>query len=71
MVTKGVAKIYTVYGIVGGKETRSAYTSITTGKNIGKANETTPLLQAMKQVESMYAKKMRAGYVATENSIKY
>lgn len=69
MVTKGVAKIYTVYGIVGGKETRSAYTSITTGKNIGKANETTPLLQAMKQVESMYAKKMRAGYVATENSV--
>lgn len=60
---RGSAKVYTIYGTVGGKEIRSAVTVISSGKNIGKANETTPLEQAMSKIASMYTKKIKAGYV--------
>ncbi len=59
---KGIAKIYSVYGTNGGKQVKSSYTVISVGKNIGKSNETTPLQQAMSNVESMYKKKIQAGY---------
>lgn len=37
--------------------------TVMTGKNIGKRNETTPLQQVNKRIESKYAKKLREGYV--------
>lgn len=59
---KGIAKIYSIYGVRGGKQTKSSMTIISSGKNIGRSNETTPLEQAMSKVESMYSKKIKAGY---------
>lgn len=50
--------------VIGGKpvETR---TVITEGKNIGRANETTPYEQAVSEAESKYNKKLDEGYVKT------
>ena len=48
----------------GGKEVRREEV-ITEGKNLGKANETSPLEQATSEAESRYRKKVKKGY-ATE-----
>ena len=50
------------FGQVGGKETETR-TDITSGKNIGKKNETTPLEQAHLELKSLIKKQMDAGYV--------
>ena len=50
------------FGQVGGKETETR-TDITSGKNIGKKNETTPLEQARLELKSITKKQMDAGYV--------
>lgn len=50
---------YTVYGQK--TKTTSALTAIE-GKNIGRKNETSNLMQAIKQSESMISKKLKAGY---------
>lgn len=58
----GAAFIKTVYGhLDGGKQTASE--TITEGKNVGKANATTPLEQAMAEAQSQWEKKLKKGYV--------
>jgi len=52
---------YTIEGIVGGKLTTSDPT-VCTGKNIGKANETTPEQQAIIEATARWQKKLDKGY---------
>lgn len=59
----GTATEHNESGIQGGKLSGIPIT-VTEGKNIGKKNETTPLQQANKKVQSKYDKKLREGYVA-------
>ena len=55
--------IYTTYGQKGGKE-QETFESIFEGKNIGKANETTPKEQAEVEAKSRWTKQIeRKGYV--------
>lgn len=56
------ATIITRYGQVGGK-IQEARDVITEGKNIGKANETSPLEQAEAEAKSQWEKKKKKGYV--------
>lgn len=53
-------------GIEGGKMSGIPII-VTAGKNIGKKNETTPLQQANKRIQSKFDKKLREGYVADLN----
>lgn len=53
------ARILTHTGFVGGKELSGAPTEITEGKNIGRANATTPFGQAMKEAGAYSEKIMR------------
>ena len=55
------ATIITEDGLLGGKLTKRP-TKVTEGKNIGKANETTPYEQAISEAQSKYNKKLRKGY---------
>jgi len=55
------AYIYTKYGPLNGKITKSAFTKVD-GKNVGKSNETSNLEQAVLMCESMIKKKVQAGY---------
>ena len=57
------------FGQVGGKETETR-TEITTGKNIGKKNETTPLEQAHLELKSLIKKQMDAGYVQSLDDLE-
>lgn len=52
---------YTEEGIKDGKITRSKPT-LCEGKNIGKANETTPEIQAAKEAQARWQKKVDSGY---------
>lgn len=54
-------KFYTVEGVVGGKLTTSKPT-VCKGKNLGKANETTPAEQAELEAEAKWKKKQKKGY---------
>lgn len=56
------AEIVTVYGLQDGKK-QTAKETIAKGKNIGRANETTPLEQAMAEAQSQWEKKIKRGYV--------
>jgi len=56
------AEIITDYGFSHGNLKQSVVT-ITKGKNIGKANETTVYQQALLEAESKYQKKLKDGYV--------
>lgn len=56
-------------GLIDGKETILAPTSILEGKNIGKKNETNVLTQALITVRSLYLKKNNSGYI-TETEYK-
>lgn len=56
------AQIVTVYGLQLGKK-QVAKEMIKEGKNLGKANETTPLEQAMAEAQSQWQKKVDKGYV--------
>jgi len=58
----GTATIKRVHGIVGGKK-QINYKEVTKGKNIGRANETTPLEQALAEAKSMWNKVQDQGYV--------
>lgn len=51
----------TTSGQLDGKKTTSEWTYVE-GKNIGRANETTPEEQAIKQVEALYEKQLKAKY---------
>lgn len=57
----------TNYGLLNGKNTISAKTSIH-GKNIGRKNQTTNLQQAIKDCISMINKKIKAGYSTDLNT---
>ena len=67
--TKDLANIIINTGLENGKMT--VFTSeINKGKNIGKANETTPLDQAISEAKSKYNKKLDAGYTKTKQQTK-
>ena len=55
------------YGQVGGKETVTS-TEITTGKNIGRSNETTKLEQANLEAMSTWKKQVEAGFTVDQES---
>lgn len=59
------AEYYTTNGLIGMKQTVSAATVISTGKNLGKKNATNVLTQAYNDCSSKYRLKLKAGY--TEN----
>jgi DNA ligase-1 len=54
--------ILTTYGLLDGK-TQTASEVVSEGKNIGKANETTPYEQAEAEAQSQWEKKIKKGYV--------
>lgn len=56
------AVITTVYGLQDGKK-QTASEEISQGKNVGKANETTPFQQAEAEAKSQWEKKVKKGYV--------
>ena len=56
-------KFRTVSGQIDGKKTTSSWTECF-GKNIGKANETTPRLQAMFEAEAKHTKQLEKHYQA-------
>jgi len=51
------------HGLVGGKIQTTAGKEINEGKNLGKANYTTPEMQAMSEAESLHQKRLDKGYV--------
>lgn len=61
--------IYTEYGIINGKITKTEPTIIDTGKNINKKNETTILTQGLIYMRNLYLKKQKTGYVNKLNEI--
>lgn len=56
------ASIITTYGQKDGKQ-QTAVDIISDGKNVGKANETTPFEQAQAEAQSQWEKKLKRGYV--------
>jgi DNA ligase-1 len=58
------ALIVTEYGLKDGKK-QKAIEKITQGKNLGKANETTPFEQADLEAKSQWEQKLKKGYVQT------
>jgi DNA ligase-1 len=56
------AAITTTYGVKGGKH-QTAFEIIAEGKNIGKANETSPFEQAQAEAKAQWEKKVKKSYV--------
>lgn len=65
----GAAEIHTRFGQVGGK-IQEAVDVIKEGKNIGKANETTPNDQAIAEARAQWEKKLKKGYVQSLDDAK-
>ena len=61
-------KYCTITGTRGGKKITSDYTNCL-GKNIGKANETTPESQAYAEASAKWTKKLKSGYWEDEKDI--
>lgn len=61
----GAGVIETVHGQVGGK-LQTTTDTITEGKNLGKANETSPLDQAHAEAQAKWEKQKKKGYVETK-----
>lgn len=61
--------ITTVYGLADGKK-QIATEEITVGKNVGKANETTPIEQAEVEAKATWEKKLKSGYVQNIDDAK-
>ncbi len=61
-IPSGGAMIVTHYGLLDGKK-QKAEEVISEGKNIGKANETSPYEQAVAEAQSQWEKKSKKGYV--------
>ncbi len=68
--TKENSAYYTSYGIINKKITISAPTLITSGKNIGQKNETTPFQQALSEIRSEFINKTNSGAVLSVEEIK-
>ena len=64
----GQVHIVTLHGYVDGKKQRDAV-EIKSGKNIGRANETTKYEQAVLEAQSKWNKKVDKGYAETVNTI--
>ena len=58
----------TIEGQLNGKMTTSEWT-ITEGKNVGRANETSPEQQATNEANAKHKKKLESGYVSDINMI--
>lgn len=58
----GRCHVNSTFGEVGGKM-QTTFDTITEGKNLGKANETTVYQQACKEAKSKWEKKKKSGYV--------
>ena len=56
------------YGQIDGKETVTR-TEITSGKNIGRSNETTKLEQAALEAKSMYKKQVESGFTPNKDTL--
>jgi ATP-dependent DNA ligase len=56
------------YGQIDGKETVTS-SEITSGKNIGRSNETTKLEQATLEAKSLYKKQVEAGFTPDKDSL--
>tara|TARA_S200000501_G_scaffold252946_1_gene237039 strand:- start:12443 stop:13585 length:1143 start_codon:yes stop_codon:yes gene_type:complete len=70
VINKGDTSVITFeFGLEHGKK-QIQNKEITTGKNIGRSNETTPFEQAVKDVESKMNKKMDSGYGEDKDNIK-
>ena len=54
--------IYTEYGLINGKITKTEPTIIDKGKNINKSNETSILTQGLIYMRNLYLKKQKSGY---------
>jgi len=65
-----VGVYWTRSGQEGGKETISKPTFVTTGKNEGRANYTTPFTQALRDAMTQYNSKVRKGHI-TSDAKKY
>lgn len=63
-----IAVIKSTYGQVDGKM-QTATEIVREGKNVGRANETTPLEQAKSQAKSMWYKKTDKGYVSDRSKV--
>jgi len=61
-----VGLYWTRSGQEGGKETISKPTFVTTGKNEGKANYTTPFTQALRDAMTQYNAKVRKGHITSD-----
>jgi ATP-dependent DNA ligase len=71
------AHIYTEYGVIGGKMVKKQPVVVSSGKNIGKANETSYMQQAMSQAQSKWNLKKgkeqydtNSGNVSGEKGVK-
>lgn len=62
----GIGIIKVIYGNLNGKRAEKI-TTVQTGKNIGKKNETTPLQQALSDAKGKVLKKSREGYKSCED----
>ena len=56
------------YGQIGGKETVSR-TEITSGKNVGRSNETSKLEQAILEAKSIHKKQIEAGFTPNKEDL--
>jgi DNA ligase-1 len=62
-------KYRTIAGLQDGEQVTSSWTTVATGKNIGRANETSAEEQAKSEVESKYTKKRKTAYHDTIDTI--
>lgn len=62
------AKYRSISGQIDGKLITGAWTTAKP-KNVGKANETTPIEQAVSEVDSKYEKKIASGYFENESEV--
>jgi DNA ligase 1 len=66
----GFGRIETLYGQLGTDSPQVTEDVIENGKNIGKANETTPFEQAQSEAKSRWEKKKKSGYVESLEAAK-
>jgi hypothetical protein len=64
------ARYWTISGYEGGAQPRAVDTIISVGKNKGRANETTPLTQAIHEARSAFNNKIRHGGSIDKNSLR-
>jgi DNA ligase-1 len=63
----GHGVIRTITGLRGGKQVHSSRT-VRSGKNLGKANATTPVTQAVAQAQALVRKRRKEGYASDEDA---